>query len=1020
EGFRVSHEVAKIEELTDEDLDHMIPDELVRAHRARGMTPERPVLRGTSQNPDVFFQGREAANLVYEACPATVQKAMDKFAERVGRSYHLFDYVGHPEAEKVIILMGSGAQAVEEVVSYLNDHGEKVGMIKVRLYRPFSKRDFAAALPKTATKIAVLDRTKEPGAEGEPLYKDIVTAMSELFSMGKAPVAKFPTIIGGRYGLSSKEFNPPMVKAVYDELDQKEPKNYFTVGINDDVSHTSLTVDTEFSVAREGVHRGLFYGLGADGTVGANKNSIKIIGTDTDNAAQGYFVYDSKKAGAVTVSHLRFGAADIKSCYLIQKANFVGCHQTIFLEKFDMLEKLLPGGTFLLNTQSPASEVWDTLPQEVQSALIEKKCKFYIIDAYEVAKKAGMGSRVNTIMQTCFFAISGVLAKDEAIDAIKQAIKKTYGVKGDHIVQLNFKAVDMTLENLHEVTLPDKVTSTFHRPPPVSPDAPEYLQKVVKPIILGKGDDIPVSAFPLDGTFPTGTAAYEKRNIALEVPIWDPDICIECGKCAIQCPHAAIRTKVFPAKLTEDAPPTFKWKKTKGKEFPENSVYCVQVAPEDCTGCTLCVEVCPGKDKKNKERKSLQMADQPPLRVSERDNYTFFLKIPDIDRRIPKINTVKGSQLLQPLFEYSGACSGCGETAYVKLLTQLFGDRAIIGNATGCSSIYGGNLPTTPYTTNADGRGPTWNNSLFEDAAEFSFGFRLTLDKQNEYAQELVQKLSGKLGDELVKGVLDCDQTDETGIAAQRDRVAAIKEKLAGDDSAEALNLLSVCESLVRKSVWALGGDGWAYDIGYGGLDHVLASGRNINALVVDTEVYSNTGGQASKSTPKGAVAKFAFGGKPMGKKDLGRISQTYGNIYVAQVALGANDAQCVKAFLEAEAYPGPSLIIAYSHCIAHGIPMEKGLDHQKAAVESGHIVLYRYNPLLALEGKNPLKLDSKAPKISMEDFTYSETRFKMLTKSQPKDAARFLAESQLDADARWRLYSQLAALSYSDTKADK
>ncbi len=1020
EGFRVSHEVAKIEELTDEDLTFMISDESVRAHRARGMTPERPVLRGTSQNPDVFFQGREAISPFFKACPDIVQKVMDRFAERVGRSYNLFDYVGHPEAEKIIILMGSGAQAVEETVSYLSQKGEKVGLIKVRLYRPFSKEHLVKALPKTVSKIAVLDRTKEPGAEGEPLYKDIVTAISELFSMGKPPVAKFPTIIGGRYGLSSKEFNPPMVKAVFDELDKKEPKNYFTVGIDDDVSHSSLKVDLEFSVAREGVHRGLFYGLGADGTVGANKNSIKIIGTDTENCAQGYFVYDSKKAGAVTVSHLRFGEAEIKSCYLIQKANFVGCHQTIFLEKFDMLEKLLPGGTFLLNTQAPADQVWDTLPIEVQSGLIEKQCKFYVIDAYEVAKQAGMGSRVNTIMQTCFFAISGVLPKGEAIEAIKQAIKKTYGVKGDHIVKLNFKAVDMTLENLHEVPLPSEVTSTFHRPPPVPPDAPDYLQNVVKPIILGKGDDIPVSAFPVDGTFPTGTAAYEKRNISLEIPVWDPEICIECGKCALQCPHAAIRTKVFPAKLTEDAPPTFKARKTKGKEFPENSVYCVQIAPEDCTGCTLCVEVCPGKDKKNPDRRSLQMEAQPPLRSSERDNYNFFLNIPDIDRTVPKIHTVKGSQLLQPLFEYSGACAGCGETAYVKLLTQLFGDRAIIGNATGCSSIYGGNLPTTPYCKNADGRGPTWNNSLFEDAAEFSFGFRLTLDKHNEYARELVQKLSSKLGDELVTGILEADQSDEKGIAAQRERVAALKAHLMADDSADAMNLLSVCEALVSKSVWAIGGDGWAYDIGYGGLDHVLASGRNINALVVDTEVYSNTGGQASKATPKGAVAKFAFGGKPIGKKDLGLISQTYGNIYVAQVALGANDAQCVKAFLEAEAYPGPSLIIAYSHCIAHGIPMEKGLDHQKAAVEAGHMVLYRYNPLLALEGKNPLKLDSKKPKISMEDFAYSETRFKMLTKSQPEDAARFLAEAQQEADARWRRYSQLAALSYGDATADK
>ncbi len=1017
EGFRLSHEVSKIEELSNDDLHFMVPDELVHAHRSRAMTPERPVLRGTSQNPDVFFQARERFSPFYAACPDIVQKTMDKFAERVGRQYRLFDYFGAPDAEDIIVLMGSGAQTVEEVVEYLNDRGAKLGLVKVRLFRPFSREHLAQALPPSAKRIAVLDRTKEPGAEGEPLYKDVVTALSELFAAGKAPMDKFPAIIGGRYGLSSKEFNPPMVKAVFDELKKDEPKNYFTVGINDDVSGSSLPLDPEFHTEQKGVHRGLFFGLGADGTVGANKNTIKIIGTETDNYAQGYFVYDSKKAGAVTVSHVRFGKKPIKSCYLLQKADFIGCHQTVFLEKFDMLEKALPGATFLLNTQAPPSEVWDTLPREVQRDLIDKQCKLYVIDAYAVAKKAGMGSRVNTIMQTCFFAISGVLPKDEAIAAIKDSVKKTYGAKGDHIVQLNFKAIDMTLENLHEVPLPAEVTSSFDRPPPVAPEAPAFLQEVVKPIILGHGDDIPVSAFSVDGTFPMGTAAWEKRNIALEIPVWEPDICIECGKCAMVCPHAAVRTKVFDQKLTEDAPPTFKWRASKGKEFPKGSVYCVQVAPEDCTGCTLCVEVCPGKDKKDKSRLSLRMEPQAPLRAAERTNYDYFLKMPEIDRRVPKITTVKGCQLLQPLFEYSGACTGCGETPYVKLLSQLFGDRLIIGNATGCSSIYGGNLPTTPFSTDADGRGPTWNNSLFEDAAEFAFGFRLTFDKHKEYAAELVRKLSSQLGDELVGGILEADQSDEAGVTAQRERVAAIKQKLAGDSSLDGRNLLSVCEALVKKSVWAMGGDGWAYDIGYGGLDHVLASDRDINAIVLDTEVYSNTGGQASKSTPKGAVAKFAFGGRPMAKKDLGLISQTYGHIYVAQVAMGANDTQCVRAFLEAEAYPGPSLIIAYSHCIAHGIPMEKGLDHQKAAVDSGHIVLYRYNPLLAKEGKNPLKLDSKGPKISMRDFAYSETRFKMLTKSQPENAAMFLDEAQREAHARWNLYSQLAAMSYAESQ---
>ncbi len=1020
EGFRVSHEVAKIEELTDDDLHYMVPDELVRAHRSRAMTPENPVLRGSSQNPDVFFQARETVNPHYEACAAIVQKTMDRFAERVGRSYNLFDYYGAPDAERVIVLMGCGAQTVEEVVERLNSEGEKVGVVKVRLFRPFSKEHLAKALPKTVKSIAVLDRTKEPGAEGEPLYKDVVTAMSELFATGQAPLEAFPTIIGGRYGLSSKEFDPPMVKAVFDELRKERPKNRFTVGIEDDVSHTSLPMEREFSTEQEGVHRALFFGLGADGTVGANKNTIKIIGTETENYAQGYFVYDSKKAGAVTVSHVRFGKKPIRSCYLINQANFIGCHQTVFLEKFDMLESALPGATFLLNSQAEPDEVWDTLPREVQASLIEKQCRFYVIDGYKVAKAAGMGSRVNTIMQTCFFAISGVLPKDEAIAAIKDSIKKTYGAKGDKIVQLNYKAVDMTLENLHEVPVPAEVTSDFSRPPTVPEDSPEYVRTVVKEIILGKGDQIPVSAFPNDGTFPTGTAAFEKRNIALEIPTWDPDICTECGKCALVCPHAAIRTKVFDEGLTESAPATFKWRKTKGKEFPANSVYSVQVAPEDCTGCTLCVEVCPARDKKNPDHWSLEMVPQPPLRAPERENYDYFLSIPEIDRTIPRIRTVKGSQLLQPLFEYSGACTGCGETPYVKLLTQLFGDRAIIANATGCSSIYGGNLPTTPFSKNPDGRGPTWNNSLFEDAAEFGFGFRLTLDKHAEYGRELVQRLGGKLGDELVKGILEADQTSEAGIAEQRERVALVKQKLASDRDADAVNLLSVADALVKKSVWMVGGDGWAYDIGYGGLDHVLASGRDVNALVLDTEVYSNTGGQASKSTPVGAVAKFAFSGKPMGKKDLGLISQTYGSIYVAQVAMGANDTQCVRAFLEAEAYPGPSLIIAYSHCIAHGIDMAKGLDHQKSAVESGHIMLYRYNPLNAREGKNPLKLDSKAPKISMEDFTYSETRFKMLTKSKPELAARFLEQAQVDADARWRLYSQLAALSYSEEESEE
>ncbi len=1014
EGFRVSHEVAKVEELTDDDLRYMIRDDLVRAHRQRGLSPDRPVLRGSSQNPDVFFQARERAEPFYAACPDVVQRTMDRFAERVGRKYHLFDYYGADDAEDVIVIMGCGAQTVEEVCARMNAEGRKVGVVEVRLYRPFSARHLARALPRTTRRIAVLDRTKEAGAGGEPLYKDVVTALSELFAAGEGPCESFPLVIGGRYGLSSKEFNPPMVKAVYDELRRERPKNGFTIGINDDVSGSSLLYDPNYSTEQEGVHRALFYGLGSDGTVGANKNTIKIIGTQTDNYAQGYFVYDSKKAGAVTVSHVRFGKHPIKSAYLIDKANFIGCHQTVFLERFDMLEHALPGATFLLNSQAPPESVWDTLPREVQAGLIEKQCKFYVIDAYKVAREAGMGNRVNTIMQTCFFAISGVLPRDEAITAIKEAIKKTYGAKGDRIVELNFAAVDMTLENLHQVEVPAAVSSSFGRPPTVPEDAPEYVRTVVEKIILGKGDDVPVSAFEPDGTFPLGTAAYEKRNIALEIPVWDEDLCVECGKCALVCPHAAIRTKVFDAALTEGAPESFKWRKTKGKEFPENSVYCVQVAPEDCTGCELCVEVCPAKDKQNPKHKSLDMAPQPPLRAQERDNFNFFLGLPELERTVPRIHTVKGSQLLQPLFEFSGACSGCGETPYVKLLTQLFGDRALIANATGCSSIYGGNLPTTPYTVNGDGRGPAWCNSLFEDNAEFGLGFRLTLDKQNEFARELVRRLAGKLGDTLVSGLLEAEQNNEEEIAAQRERVRALKEALAGDASEEAKHLVSLADVLVKKAVWIVGGDGWAYDIGYGGLDHVLASGRNVNVLVLDTEVYSNTGGQASKATPLGAVAKFAFSGKPMGKKDLGMIAQTYGSIYVAQVAMGANDNQCVKAFLEAEAYPGASLIIAYSHCIAHGFPMNKGLDHQKTLVETGMLPLYRYNPQLAKEGKNPLHLDSKAPKRRVEEFTYSENRFKMLTKSNPENAKRYLEQAQQAAEARWRLYSQLAKISYA------
>ncbi len=1012
DGFRTSHEVQKVEALEPDDMRYLVTDELVQAHRARRMTPDKPVLRGSSQNPDVFFQTRENANPFYIASPDIVQEMMNKFAERVGRHYHLFDYVGAPDAERVVILMGSAAETAQETIEWLTQKGDKVGVLKVRLYRPFSVKHFINALPKTVKSIAVLDRTKEPGAIGEPLYQDVITAIAETNASGATPFAASPRIIGGRYGLSSKEFTPAMVKAVLDELTKTKPKNHFTVGINEDVTHSSLDYDPTFSVESDDVFRGMFYGLGSDGTVSANKNSIKIIGEETANYAQGYFVYDSKKAGAITTSHLRFGPRPIRSIYLVDKANFVACHQSVFMERYDMLAPAVEGSTFLLNTQSPPDKVWDTLPREVQQQLITKKMKFYVIDAYKVAHDTGMGNRVNTIMQTCFFALSGVLPKGESIDAIKNSIKKTWGARGDQIVQMNFAAVDNAIANLHEVKIPASVTSTFTRPPVVPSEAPEFVRNVLAKIIIGKGDEIPSSAMPVDGTFPVATTQWEKRNIALEIPVWDEEICIQCGKCVMVCPHAAIRQKVYPAEELANAPATFRSTDYRGKEFPEHK-YTLQVAPEDCTGCRLCVEVCPAKSKTNPSRKAINMEPQPPLRMTERENYAFFLNLPEMDRGKIRINTIKGSQFLQPLFEYSGACAGCGETPYVKLLSQLFGDRAIMGNATGCSSIYGGNLPTTPWCVNADGRGPTWNNSLFEDTAEFSFGFRLTIDKHRQYATELLKKLAGSIGDELAGGLLEADQTTEAGIIAQRQRVQALKEKLNRMDSADARHLLSVADFFVRKSVWGVGGDGWAYDIGYGGLDHVLAQGRDVNLLALDTGVYSNTGGQCSKATPMGAVAKFAAGGKPVARKDLGLMAMSYGNVYVAQIAMGANDLQTLKAFIEAESYPGPSLIIAYSHCIAHGIDMSKGMESQKATVDSGAWLLYRYDPRRALQGLNPLQLDSKPPKIPVEQWMYMETRFKMLTRSKPDEAKRLLDLAQRNAQARWRFYEQLAQIKY-------
>ncbi len=1005
DGFRTSHEVNKIELVTDDDIRTLINDDCIIEHRRRALSPDHPVLRGTAQNPDVFFQIRETANGYYEACPQKVQAAMDKFAHTVGRAYRLFDYVGPQDAERVIVMMGSGAEVAHETAEALVAKGEKVGLLKVRLYRPFSVKHFLDALPASVKKIAVLDRTKESGAIGEPLYLDVVAALNEGIKQGKNITA---SVVGGRYGLSSKEFTPAMVKAVYDNLKLDEPSDHFTIGINDDVTHTSLPYDAEFSTEPDNVVRALFYGLGADGTVGANKNSIKIIGENTSNYAQGYFVYDSKKSGAMTVSHLRFGPQPIRSSYLVSKANFVACHQWIFLERYDMLSALVPGGTFLLNSPFSAEEVWEHLPRPVQEQIIAKKARLFVIDAYQVARDTGMGSRMNTILQVCFFAISAVLPGEQAIDAIRKSIRDTYGKKGDEIVQKNMKAVEETLAHLHEVKVPSEVTSKVELPPPFSTSAPKFERDVLGTIYAGRGDELPVSAFPVDGTFPTGTAKWEKRNLALEIPAWDSKVCIQCGKCAMVCPHAVIRIKVYDSKELATAPATFKSTDARDKEW-QGMKYTIQVAPEDCTGCGICVDICPAKNKAETRLKAINMVPQPALRKSESENWDFFLNIPEMDRRNIKAGAIRQQQIQEPLFEFSGACAGCGETPYLKLMSQLFGDRAVIANATGCSSIYGGNLPTTPWTKNADGRGPAWSNSLFEDNAEFGLGFRLSIDKQTEFARELLKSLSVQVGGELTEALLACPQKDEAEIFEQRQRVDILKERLAKVHLPDAKQLLSLADMLVKKSVWIVGGDGWAYDIGYGGLDHVIASGRNVNLLVLDTEVYSNTGGQASKSTPRGAVAKFAAGGKSGSKKDLGLIAMSYGNVYVASVAMGAKDEHTLKAFLEAEAYNGPSLIIAYSHCIAHGIDMTRGMQNQKMAVDSGQWLLYRYNPERGIQGENPLTLDSRTPTRKIQDFLSMETRFKMLTKSKPEDAKRLWAEAQHDTEVRYRLYEYLS-----------
>ncbi len=1010
DGFRTSHEIDKVEMIEEDVLRAMVPEDLVRQHRARALSPERPVLRGSAQNPDVFFQAREAVNPYYDACPGIVARAMEKFGKLTGRYYRLFDYFGATDAERVVVLMGSGAEAAEETAEWLAARGGKVGVLKVRLYRPFSGEHFLAALPKTAKAIAVLDRTKEPGALGEPLYMDVVTALGEARGDGRGGQAADVRVIGGRYGLSSKEFTPAMVRAVFDELKKPAPKNHFTVGIRDDVTGTSLEADSSFSTEAPDTVRAVFFGLGSDGTVGANKNSIKIIGESTDLYAQGYFVYDSKKAGAVTISHLRFGPRPIRSTYLIAQASFVACHQFSFLERMEILSLAAPGATFLLNSPYGAGEVWDQLPDAVQREIIEKRLKFYAIDADRVAQATGMGRRVNTIMQTCFFALSGVLPREEAIAEIKKAIRKTYGKRGAAVVEMNFAAVDRTLERLEEVRVPEAVTSPIRMRPPVPAEAPDFVQKVTARIIAGEGDLLPVSALPVDGTFPTGTARWEKRNLALEIPVWDEPLCIQCGKCVLVCPHAVIRAKLYEQGALERAPKTFKSAKPWWKEY-EHLRYTLQVSPEDCTGCGLCVEVCPAKSKSEVKHKAINMAPQPPLRHEEAENWQFFLELPEASREGLRHTQVKDVQLLEPLFEFSGACAGCGETPYLRLLTQLFGDRAVIANATGCSSIYGGNLPTTPYTVNAAGRGPAWANSLFEDNSEFGLGIRLALDKQADYARALLRKLAGRLGDGLVGALVEARQQSEAEIGEQRGRVVALREKLARIDSSEARELEAVSDSLVSKSVWIVGGDGWAYDIGYGGLDHVLASGHNVNVLVLDTEVYSNTGGQRSKATPLGAVARFAFAGKRTPKKDLALMAMSYGSVYVARIAIGASDMQTLRALVEAEAFPGPSLVVAFSPCIAHGYDLKYSLEQQKLAAQAGYWPLFRYNPALVEEGKNPLQLDSRTPSLPLEKYMYNETRFTILENSDPETARRLLELAQHDAQARWKLYQALAAI---------
>jgi pyruvate-ferredoxin/flavodoxin oxidoreductase len=1023
DGFRTSHEVAKIAPLDDESIRRMVNDESVQAHRRRGLSPDRPVMRGTAQNPDVYFQSREAVNPYYARLPGIVAHSMERLAAITGRRYGLFDYSGADDAERVLVIMGSGAETALETVEDLSAAGGKLGLLRVRLFRPFSGEQLLAALPPTVRRVAVLDRTKEPGAAGEPLYQDVVTAFAEHLAGGGQRFAAMPLIVGGRYGLSSKEFTPGMVKAVFDNLGLDRPKNHFTVGIHDDVSHTSLPWDPNFrTTAEKATHTAVFYGLGSDGTVSANRSTIEIIGEQTSHYAQGHFVFDSRKAGAVTVSHLRFGNSPIRSTYAIgdNQAQFVGCHQTQFLEDYDLLDKARPGAIFLLNAPWKPDEVWDRLPQHIQAYIIDKQLEVHVIDAYQIARENGLGRRINTVMQTCHCALSGFLPKKEAVERIKESVRRKYRSKGGSILEANFAAIDQALARLRRIDVPGRVTATHGKRATIPDAAPPFVREVTSRLIAGRGDGIPVSQMPVDGTWPLGTAAYEKRRLSTELPVLEPDLCIQCGKCAFVCPHSAIRSKVFDPALLKDAPEDFRFTTVVGAEFQKNLALTYQVAPDDCTGCTLCVEVCPARDKTNRSRKALNLHPIGPILGRERAKWDFFLGLPEYDRSKIRWNTLKGAVLGQPLFEFSSACVGCGETPYIRLATQLFGDRMIIANATGCSSIYGGNLPTAPYTTDPQGRGPAWCNSLFEDNAEFGLGIRIALDEQISHARQLLGVLRQEVGEALADAILDADQHEEAGIHEQRQRVAELQSRLARLGSPAAKNLLSIADALTRKSVWIIGGDGWAYDIGFAGLDHVLASGKNVNILVLDTEVYSNTGGQMSKATPRAAVAKFAAGGKTVPKKDLAMSAMAYEHVYVAHVASGAKDVQTLRAFREAESWDGPSLIIAYSPCIAHGVDLRRNLTQQDLAVKSGHWTLFRFDPRLRQAGENPLVLDSRQPAIPYREFAETEMRFGLLMRTHPEVARALLEQAQRDVDERYHHYQQLAALDFSNGEAAK